>query len=167
MAKDPRLEGKPETNDGTLPVMIYDYREMPETTLNIWHAQKAGWPIILTYDGRFMLETGDLESSTARGKRVGKKRRDNLEDVDAGSMGRFRIPTSRDVWRDEYPFASTVENSGSTWVGNCDADEQRAQAILIQSFYLKHGAHMHHVLKGRPFWFEVRTVNTPELGGRS
>jgi hypothetical protein len=166
MAEDLRLKDKPKTNPGDLPVMIYDYKEMPETTENIWHAQKAGWPIVLTYDGRFLLETGELESSSSRKRRINKKRRNNLDRVDAGSGGSFRIPTSKHVWRDEYPFASTVENNGSTWVGNCSADEQRAQRDLIKAFYRKHGAHMHHVLTGRPFWFEVRTVNMPRMDGR-
>lgn len=162
MAEDPRLQGKPKTNDGTLPVMIYDYREMPETTLNIWHAQMAGWPTILTYDARAVLEMGVLESSSARKKRIARKRHDNLEDVDAGPMGRFRLPTSSSVWRDEYPFASTVENSGSTWVGHCDADEQRKQAQLIKSFYARHGALTASIANGQPFWFEVRVVNLPQ-----
>ena len=61
MAQDPRLIGKPKTNDGSLPVMRYDYRDMPQTTANIWHAQKAGWPVILTYD---VAGEDDSESTT-------------------------------------------------------------------------------------------------------
>lgn len=167
MAQDPRLIGKPKTNDGSLPVMRYDYRDMPQTTANIWHAQKAGWPVILTYDARAALENGRLESSEARRKRIGHKRHDNLEDVDAGSMGRFRLPSSMDVWRDEYPFASTVENAGSTWVGHCDAGEQRKQARLIADFYRQHGARTYHADRGRPFWFEVDVVNMPRYRGKA
>lgn len=162
MAQDSRLVGKPEKNDGSLPVMVYDYTELPQTSENIWHAQKARWPVILTYDGRAALETGTVESSGSRRKRIGRKRQDNLEDVDAGTMGRFRLPSSMAVWRDEYPFASTVENAGSTWVGHCDAGEQRAQARLIADFYRRHGALTYQSANGRPFWFEVRVVNMPQ-----
>ena len=66
------------------------------------------------------------------------------------------------VWRDEYPFASTVENAGSTWVGHCDADEQRQQAQLIADFYRQHGAFTYHLQHGRPFWFEVQVENMPQ-----
>ena len=58
MVQDSRLLGKPETNDGSLPVMVYDHAELPQTSENIWHAQKAGWPVILTYDGRAALADG-------------------------------------------------------------------------------------------------------------
>lgn len=162
MTLDSRLEGKPERNDGTLPVMTYDYTELPQTSENIWHAQKAGWPVVLTYDARAALENGVVESSGTRRRRIGQKRHDNLEDVDAGTMGRFRLPSSMAVWRDEYPFASTVENAGSTWVGHCDAEEQRRQARLIADFYRRHGAVTYHAERGRPFWFEVQVVNMPQ-----
>jgi hypothetical protein len=105
---------------------------------------------------------GGEESSISRRKRIGLKRQDNLEDVDAGEMGRFRLPSSMAVWRDEYPFASTVENAGSTWVGHCDAGEQRKQARLIADFYRRHGALTHQSKHGRPFWFEVQVVNMPQ-----
>lgn len=162
MAQDSRLAGKPQKNDGSLPVMTYDYTELPQTSENIWHAQKAGWPVILTYDGRGALESGGVESSVSRRKRIGQKRQDNLEDIDAGTMGRFRLPSSMAVWRDEYPFASTVENAGSTWVGHCDAGEQRSQARLIGDFYRRHGALTYQSQHGRPFWFEVRVLNMPQ-----
>lgn len=162
MAQDSRLVGKPKTNDGSLPVMVYDYTELPQTSENIWHAQKAIWPVILTYDGRAALENGSVESSASRRTRIGQKRRDNLEDIDAGEMGRFRMPSSMAVWRDEYPFASTVENAGSTWVGHCDAGEQRKQARLIWDFYRQHGALTYQSEHGRPFWFEVQVVNMPQ-----
>ena len=160
--QDHRLVGKPKNNDGSLPVMKYDYTQLPQTSENIWHAQKAGWPVILTYDGRAVLETGAIESSNSRRKRIGKKRDDNLENIDAGDMGRFRLPSSMSIWRDEYPFASTVENAGSTWVGHCGAEEQRKQAQLIAAFYRQHGALTYQLQHGRPFWFEVQVVNMPQ-----
>lgn len=162
MAIDARLDGKPERNDGSLPVMTYDHWELPQTSKNIWHAQKAGWPVILTYDSRAALRWGETESSAARRKRIDQKRRDNLDSVDARNLGRFRLPSNSDIWRDEYPFASTVENAGSTWVGHCDAEEQRTQALLINHFYRHHGAQLYHARYGRPFWFEVKVVNMPQ-----
>lgn len=161
--QDERLEGKPKTNDGSLPIMVYDYRDLPETSENIWHAQKAGWPSILTYDARKHLEEfGRPETSKERKKRMGKKRYENLEYVDAGSMGASSIPTSQAVWRDEYPFASTVENAGSTWVGNVDAEEQRQQARLIRDFYRKYDALGYAAKNGKPFWFEVKVIHMPQ-----
>lgn len=159
---DPRLDNKPQENDGSLPIMIYDFRELPYTSENIWHAQMAGWPRILTYDGKAMLEGGALESKSQRKKRMSGKRRENLEDVDAGEMGRFRLPTSQSEWRDEYPFASTVENEGSTWVGQVDAGEQRRQAGLISGFYRKHKAFDRARNGDTPFWFEVKVINMPQ-----
>lgn len=159
---DPRLTKKPSTNDGTLPVMIYDFTELPFTSENIWHAQKAGWPTILTYDGKLTSNEGTSESSKQRKKRIGGKRRANLENADAGAMGRFRLPKSSSEWRDEYPFASTVENNGSTWVGHVDAVEQRKQASLIARFYREHDAYNRMKDSGTPFWFEVRVVNMPQ-----
>ena len=59
MAQDHRLVGKPSTNNGSLPVMIYDHCKLPKTSENIWHAQMAGWPKILTYDGRVIQSNDD------------------------------------------------------------------------------------------------------------
>jgi len=33
-----------------LPVLEFDWRKMRELAENIYHAQKAGWPPVLTYD---------------------------------------------------------------------------------------------------------------------
>jgi hypothetical protein len=159
--QDPRLDGKPASNDGTLDVMVYDFRVMPQTAANILFAQRAQWPVILTYDGRWR-DDGLQDSGVARAQRIGQKRADNLERVEVPHFGSFRLPTSADVWRDEYPFASTVENAGSTWVGHCDAEEQRAQARLINEFYRKHRALTYHALNARPFWFEVKVINAPQ-----
>lgn len=46
MTQDSRLIGKLEENDGSLPVMKYDFTDLPQTSENIWHAQKAGWPTV-------------------------------------------------------------------------------------------------------------------------
>jgi hypothetical protein len=143
--KDSRLKGKPRDNDGRLPVMLYDWKEMPLTCENIWHAQLAGWPRILTYDY--------VADSMARRQLKGYKRYYNLD-----ASGIVNIEGQ---WRDEYPFASTVENGGSTFVGHAPEAEQRAQGRLINAFYRNHQAASHSAQKGKSFFFEVRVINHP------
>ena len=166
--QDPRLVGKPVTNDGRLPhgplpVMEYDYLVMPDISANIWHAQKAGiagWPVILTYDVLWRGD-GEQESTEARKKRSRQKRYFNMDSTDVGDGRLFKIPTSKQVTRDEYPFASTVENAGSTFVGHAKKQEQDAQGALISSFYAENKALTYFALNGRPFWFEVKVINMP------
>jgi hypothetical protein len=142
MPGDPRLAGKPQTNDGSLPVMIYDFRELPKISEGIWHAQKAGWPSILTYD--------HVTDPYLRRQQRGSKRHENI--VASG------VVRSRNSSADEYPFASTVENGGSTFISNVPGAEQNRQGGLISAFYARHKS---QILSGKPFWFEVRVVNGP------
>ena len=142
MSIDPRLIGKPERNDGSLPVMEYDYLKLPRISEGIWHAQKAGWPCILTYD-----HVADL---TIRSRQANAKRYRNIR-----ASG---VVYSKDRSADEYPFASTVENAGSTFISNVPGEEQNRQGGLIGAFYGKYRA---AILSGRPFWFEVRVINSP------
>lgn len=159
---DPRLAGKPERNDGSLPVMKYDYRSLPETTENIWHAQMAGWPRILTYDARIVTEDGEIETAKQRRNRIARKRHANYRaPIYVQGMGIMYIPNSGEDWTDEYPFASTVENAGSTLSGWVNASEQRAQAKLIAAFYRDEKALRFMQEHGRPFWFEVAAINVP------
>lgn len=118
----------------TLPVMIYDYRDpnIRDIADNIWHAQMARWPRILTY----LYRTKGEKSAV---------RRANLALVP-------RIQS-----RDEYPFASTLENEGSTWVGHASAAQQTAQGVLINRFFRENGAYK----EGAMFRFEVRVINHP------
>jgi hypothetical protein len=138
MAQDDRLKGKPSTNDGSLPRMTYDYKDMPLIAENIWHAQKAGWPTILTYD--------HVDASTITRS---KKRYANI--VQSG------VIRSRKSSADEYPFASTVENAGSTFIGHAPKEEQDKQGGLISAFYARHKA----ASATKPFWFEVEVKNYP------
>jgi len=122
--------------------MEYDYQEMPLIAENIWHAQMAGWERILTYDL--------VTDSTARKKNRSGKRNESI--VKAG------VIRSRKHSADEYPFASTVENGGSVFIGHAPEEEQRKQGGLISGFYSKH---KQKIDSGDPFHFEVRVKNFP------
>lgn len=122
------------TNNADLPVMVYDWNDkaIREIAENIWHAQHAGWPEVLTYVPRPGTEKRFIRRESLRG-----------------------IPRIQS--RDEYPFASTLENEGSVWIGHAPAEQQNAQGTLIHRFYSRHGAYE----KGTAFKFRVRVVNYP------
>ncbi|WP_158684265.1 hypothetical protein [Methylobacterium sp. 285MFTsu5.1] len=107
MAEDERLKDKPKDNGGTLPTMKYDYKTMPMISENIWHAQMAGWDRVLTYD--YVSDTQIRE----------KQRRDKR----AKSIVKEGVVRSRNSSADEYPFASTVENAGSVFIGHASKEE--------------------------------------------
>jgi hypothetical protein len=144
VSSDPRLDLKPTHNDGSLPVMTYYLHETPNICANIWHAQHAlgkdgtGWPSILTYDPK------GSSGMTRRQKRYG--------------MDRDGVPSnaSPGTSRDEYPFASTVENMGSVFISHVPIAEQTFQARKINAFYRDEGAYKSSL--HNPFWFEVRVV---------
>ncbi len=96
--------------NGNLPVMDYDYRNplLKDIADNIWHAQMAGWPRVLTYLYR-----------TRGEKRV--VRRSNMA----------LVPPIQS--RDEYPFACTLENEGNVWIGHAPAAQQNDQQLLSQA----------------------------------
>ena len=148
MPLDPRLVGKPKQNDGSLPVMEYDYRLLPLTSENIWHAQMAGWDRVLTYD-----YVADSQT------RLKNRRDKRYESITASGVVR-----SGKAWADEYPFASTVENAGSVFIGHAPAAEQRVQAGMISSFVTKHLPKA--LEQGRPLWFEVKVLNFPTSSAR-
>jgi hypothetical protein len=143
--RDARLRHKPQANEGQLPVMTYDWKDMPLTSENIWHAQMAGWPRILTYD---------YVADSALKKRLMSHKRYH-------SLTAAGVVNLRGQWRDEYPFASTVENGGSVFVGHAPVDEQIRQGILIRQFYADHEALLHSVRAATPFFFEVKVINYP------
>lgn len=145
---DARLLGKPCSNiDASLEVMEYDWRELPLTSENIWQAQMAGWCRILTYDY--------IADKTERGRNRREKRHESLT-----KAGVVSVPALG--WRDEYPFASTIENNGSVFVGHAPAAEQRVQAGLISSFFQKYRADSCMARTGKSFFFEVRVTHYPK-----
>lgn len=122
------------THTGAPPVMVYDWLDVSirEIADNIWHAQMAGWPRVLTYVYRPKREKQAI-------------RRESLR----------LVPGIQS--RDEYPFASTLENEGSVWIGHASIAQQDAQRDLMNRFYRAHEAYR----KGTTLTFEVRVVNHP------
>lgn len=123
-----------DSGGAELPVMIYDWQDptIREIADNIWHAQMAGWPRVLTYAYRPRNEKRAI-------------RRESLREVPGIES------------RDEYPFASTLENTGSVWVGHASVAQQNAQRDLMNRFYREHRAYVSYA----QLRFEVRVVNHP------
>jgi hypothetical protein len=144
---DHRLLGKPLSNDdSSLPVMEYDWRELKLTSENIWYAQMAGWCRILTYDY--------VADKTARKLNRSQKRYESL--TKAGVVSKPSLG-----WRDEYPFASTIENNGSVFVGHAPAEEQRKQAGILSAFYQKYGADSYTARTEKVFFRSARYTLLP------
>lgn len=119
-----------------LPVLEFDWADKAVHAIaeNIWHAQKAGWPNILTYD---------YVSDRAA------KSRKRYWAMDAEKV--LRIAS-----RDEYPFTCTMEHNGSVWVGHVPPAQNTEQGRRIHQFLGRHGA---YTTRDHPFRFEVRVTN--------
>jgi hypothetical protein len=99
------------------PKLTFDWRNHHELADNIWNAQMAGHPKLLTYSGP------DLTiRRTARWAAM------NFEH--GGS--KFEIPHI--LSRDEYPFACTLEGGKKSWVGHISPAQNSAQGGLIAAF---------------------------------
>ena len=103
------------------PVLAFDYRVTPQLADNIWHAQMAGAPKILTYSGPDVT----LRRST---------RREAMHFQHSGD--RYEIPHI--LSRDEYPFACSLEGGSASWVGHVPGRENSAQGGLIAGFLRRH-----------------------------
>ncbi len=131
------------------PILEFDWNDLPAIADNIWQAQMAGWPRILTY-------RGPLPSPMSRGIRS------QTMTYEVGSQG-YRIPKFPTAnARDEYPFACTVEGaslSGSQkpWVGHVPPNENFIQGGMLSAFIQKHGI----TAAGPNRHFEVRVINHP------
>jgi Deoxyribonuclease NucA/NucB len=99
------------------PTLTFDYRRHRNLSDNIWHAQMAGHPKILTYSGP------DL--TLRRATRQAAMRFDHNGDE-------YEIPHF--LSRDEYPFACTVEGGRASWAGHIPGGENSAQGGLIAAF---------------------------------
>jgi RHS repeat-associated protein len=99
---------------GELPELIIDYIRYPQMADNIWHAQMAGRPAILTH----------AAGGEARRKLIRK-------------LSLKGIP--RILSRDEYPFASSVEAGAGSWIGHISEAEQHAQGGLLSNFLQRFG----------------------------
>jgi hypothetical protein len=96
-----------------LPTMVFDYNTMPLTAQNMWHAMQAGRENVLTRGGWGLSLINRYLS--LRG-----------------------IPRIKGFWRDEFPYASTVEGGAGAWIGHTPAAEQRLQGQIIRAFYRLH-----------------------------
>jgi RHS repeat-associated protein len=95
-----------------LPRLEISASRYPELAENILHAQQAGHPNILTHGG-------DAAANRA-----------------AALDG---VPNIRGLSRDEYPFASSMQGGGGSWVGHIPASQQQAQGGLIADFLRRTG----------------------------
>lgn len=122
-----------------LPVLVFDALRMREIAINIWHAQKAGWPSTLT----FVLEKDKI----IRRQERAFNRRSALN----------QVPTL--LSRDEYPFACTMEHAGSAWIGHVPPEQNSKQGGIIAEFFRKHGALAGYVNSTDGFKFRVKVIN--------
>lgn len=132
-----------------IPVLVFDWNELPRIADNIWNAQMAGWERILTY-------RGPLPKAKGRGIR----KQSMTYEVDGQT---YRIPITEDEDRDEYPFACTVEGASDSvdkkpWVGHVPRSENQTQGAMIRAFILKHRI----TAAGHNSKFEVRIINHPQ-----
>jgi hypothetical protein len=121
------------------PVLEFDYKKHPHLADNVWHAQMAGHPKVLTYSGPLL-------------KKDNRKGAMHYE-VEAS---RYEIPHI--LSRDEYPFACTLEGGKASWVGHIPPGQNSAQGGLIWSFIRANGI---VPIPGERSKFEVRVMNHP------
>jgi hypothetical protein len=95
---------------GKLPEVVFDYNRNPELVDNIWNAQKAGYPDVLTYGGSGVIKANRSAATDA------------VQDI-AG------------LTKDEYPFASTREGGAESWVGHVPGLQQKSQGGILHKFY--------------------------------
>jgi Deoxyribonuclease NucA/NucB len=137
-----------------IPVLIFDWKELPNIADNIWNAQMAGWERILTY-------RGPLPKAESRGIRRQTMAYEVKAKGEVNPRG-YRIPTTVDEERDEYPFACTVEGAARSgdrkpWVGHVPSIENHTQGGMLGAFIQKHNI----TAAGPNRRFEVRVINHP------
>jgi hypothetical protein len=135
---------------GEVPQMAYPILEIhwernKKMADNVWHAQMACCPIVLTYSG------------PALGKQ-------NRKDAMHFELDGLRQEILHILSRDEYPFACTLEGGGASWVGHIPARENSSQGGLIASFIRARGI---VPVNSKDAWnveqakFEVRVIGHP------
>ena len=123
------------------PKLVFDYLQHRELADNIWHAQMAGHPRILTYNGP------DLVT-----------RRQTRRDAMHYQVGNDSFEIPHILSRDEYPFACTVEGGGRSWVGHIPGRLNSVQGGMIASFLR---ATMITAGRGPASMFEVEVTHHP------
>lgn len=121
------------------PVLSFDHEKYRELADNIWNAQMAGHPRVLTYCGPLLKKDNRKEAMHYQ--------------VDSS---RYRIPLI--LSRDEYPFACTLEGGRNAWVGHIPPMQNSAQGGLIANFIRENGI---VPVPGARCKFEVRVINHP------
>jgi hypothetical protein len=129
------------------PVLIIDYSNqgIAEMADNVWHAQMACCPKVLTYSGPVL---GKVNRREAMHFEVDNLRQEILHILS----------------RDEYPFACTLEGGASSWVGHIPGRQNSAQGGLLAGFLRREGilpvssATNPNAEKAK---FEVRVINHP------
>lgn len=97
------------------PVLVIDWKKYRELADNIWHAQMAGHPTVLTYNGPSL-------------------GRENRKDAMHFELDGIRQEIMHILSRDEYPFACTIEGGRASWVGHIPPAQNSAQGGLIATF---------------------------------
>jgi hypothetical protein len=131
-----------------LPILTFDWLDpkIRHVAENIWHAQRAGWPKILTYD---YVEDTLLRARDRRWKRY--------HGYQKTSIG---VVYSKESSADEYPFACTKEHRGSIWIGNVPLSEQNEQGRMLNAFFQKNNAARVAAENPTGFRFEVASSTT-------
>jgi hypothetical protein len=125
------------------PVLTIDYNKYREMADNVWHAQMACCPTVLTYCG----------------PELGKANRDEAMHFE---LNNIRQEIMHVLSRDEYPFACTLEGGASSWVGHIPGHQNSAQGGLIASFLRREGIRSVSSFSDRDVErarFEVRVIN--------
>jgi hypothetical protein len=123
------------------PIFEIDWNKHPQLADNIWHAQKAGHPNILT--------RCDLAIKIAN--------RSVVMDYEVGSQ-QYRVPTTSPLDRDEYPFACTLEGGGGAWIGHVHYSQNRAMGSPLWQFFKANGIEPYPSPNSK---FKVRILNHP------
>lgn len=104
----------------TYPVLEIDWNRNEELADNIWQAQMACCPIVLTYCG----------------PALGTQNRKGAMHFDLDGV---RQEIMHILSRDEYPFACTLEGGGASWVGHIPGRQNSSQGGLIANFIRRNG----------------------------
>jgi len=97
------------------PIMRYHERRMPELTTNVRHAQAAGHPQSMTYNGG--RAAADANRAVATAPANGLRPR----------------PAGKTV--DEYPPATAREGGAGAWIGLVNSREQSIQGNIHKNFF--------------------------------
>lgn len=127
------------------PILEIDWNRNRELADNIWHAQMACCPSVLTYCG----------------PALGMQNRKEAMHFDVSGI---RQEILHILSRDEYPFACTLEGGGASWVGHIPARQNSSQGGLIAAF-IKANNILPCILKNarnaEKSKFVVRVINHP------